>query len=225
MYQQSENKLVKQRYLPHMSSQYGELQPTNGWDPFGSLWHPSKFQRVSHLGSVTAWHCSGGRQPNFVSLNRVRHLYSAGCPSCWALAHILVMNIVHCLKHQTLLRLQITSTNMGCVCIFWCRESLKNLHSLCVWFDKKAASLGYGNYLQTTYNKIGIFLAILYTKNCWHWITFVEVIMAALCNRGAIIFLPCDFYLSSIFLLFFIPCLISAAAGWMSTILWHMVWP
>ena len=51
------------------------------------------------------------------------------------------------------------------------------------------------------------------------------VIMAALCNRGAIIFLPCDFYLSSIFLLFFIPRLISAAAGWMSTILWHMVWP
>jgi len=23
-------KLVKQQYLPHMSSQYGELQPTNG---------------------------------------------------------------------------------------------------------------------------------------------------------------------------------------------------
>ena len=27
--------------------------------------------------------------------------------------------------------------------------------------------------------------------------------MAALCNRGAIIFLPCDFYLSSIYLSFF----------------------
>jgi len=31
-----------------------------------------------------------------------------------------------------------------------------------------------------------------------------------------------SFYLSSSF---FIPRLISAAAGWMSTILWHMVWP
>jgi len=33
-----------------------------------------------------------------------------------------------------------------------------------------------------------------------------------------------SFFLSSIFFLFF-PRLISAAAGWMSTILWHMVWP
>jgi len=30
MYQQSEKKLVKQQYLLHMSSQYGELRPTNG---------------------------------------------------------------------------------------------------------------------------------------------------------------------------------------------------
>jgi len=40
-----------------------------------------------------------------------------------------------------------------------------------------------------------------------------------------IIFVPCTLFLSSIYLLFF-PRLISAAAtGWMSTILWHMVWP
>ena len=30
------------------------------------------------------------RQPNFATLNRWRHLYSAGRPSRWALAHILV---------------------------------------------------------------------------------------------------------------------------------------
>ena len=30
----------------------------------------------------------GGRQPNFAALNRGRHLYSAGRPSRWALAHI-----------------------------------------------------------------------------------------------------------------------------------------
>jgi len=48
----------------------------------------SKFQRVSHLGSVTARHSSSGRQPNFASFNRGRHLHSAGRPSCWALAHI-----------------------------------------------------------------------------------------------------------------------------------------
>jgi len=39
-----------------------------------------------------------------------------------------------------------------------------------------------------------------------------------------IIFLPCDFYLSSSLLLFF-PRLISAVGDWMSTILPHMVWP
>ena len=54
------------------------------------LGHPCKFQWVSHLGSVTARHSSSGHQPNFVALNRGCHLYSAGRPSRWALAHILV---------------------------------------------------------------------------------------------------------------------------------------
>ena len=49
------------------------------------------------------------------------------------------------------------------------------------------------------------------------------VIMAALYNRGAIIFLPCSFFLLSFFLFF--PRLISAVGDWMFTILWHMVWP
>ena len=31
---------------------------------------------------------SSERQPNFAALNRGRHLYSAGRPSRWALAHI-----------------------------------------------------------------------------------------------------------------------------------------
>jgi len=39
-----------------MSPQYGELWPTSGWDPFGSLGHPSYFQRLPRLGSVTARH-------------------------------------------------------------------------------------------------------------------------------------------------------------------------
>jgi len=53
MYRQSE-KLVKQQYLLHISSQYAELLPTNSWDRFTSLWHPSKFQRISGLSFVTA---------------------------------------------------------------------------------------------------------------------------------------------------------------------------
>jgi len=45
----------------------------------------------SYIGTVTAWHSSSGRQPHFAALNRGRHLYSAGRPSRWALAHILVV--------------------------------------------------------------------------------------------------------------------------------------
>jgi len=51
-----EKKLVKQQCVLHMSSQYGELRPANGWDRSGSLRHPCKFQWVLHLGSITAWH-------------------------------------------------------------------------------------------------------------------------------------------------------------------------
>jgi len=68
--------------------------------------------------------------------------------------------------------------------------------------------------------------------------------MAALCNRAGHYFRPvvtsfflmvalwnrADHYIFilwflSIYLLFFFPRLISAAASWMSTILPHMVWP
>jgi len=80
-------KLVKQQYL-HIYPQYGELRPTSGWDHFVSLGHPCRFQRVSRLGSITARHCSSGCQPNIAALNRGCHLYSAGRPSRWALAHI-----------------------------------------------------------------------------------------------------------------------------------------
>jgi len=34
-----------------------------------------------------------GNQPNFAALNRGRHLYSAGRPSRWALAHISSLTI------------------------------------------------------------------------------------------------------------------------------------
>ena len=57
-------KLVKQQYLLHMPLQYGELRPTSGWDRFVSLGDPSKFQRVSHIGSITARHSTSGLQPN-----------------------------------------------------------------------------------------------------------------------------------------------------------------
>jgi len=59
------------------SDNYGELQPTSGWDLLVSLRYPCEFHWVSRLGSVTARHSGSGRQPNFAALNRGRHLCSA----------------------------------------------------------------------------------------------------------------------------------------------------
>jgi len=45
------------------------------------------------LGGGTAQQSSSERQPNFAVLNRGRQLCSAGRPSRWELAHILVIII------------------------------------------------------------------------------------------------------------------------------------
>jgi len=58
-------KIVKQQYLLHISPQYGELRPTNGWDRFGSSRHHSKFQSVSRLRFVTAPTSLNGGHQNF----------------------------------------------------------------------------------------------------------------------------------------------------------------
>ena len=44
---------------------------------------------LSHIGSITAWHSSSGHQRNFETLSTGCHIYSAGQPSGWALAHVL----------------------------------------------------------------------------------------------------------------------------------------
>jgi len=56
------------------------------------------------IGSVTARHLSSGRQPNFEAFSSGRHLYSAGRPSRWPSAHILVCqyDAFHKVKHNLL---------------------------------------------------------------------------------------------------------------------------
>jgi len=114
---------------------------TSDWDRSASLGHPCKFQRVSHLGSVTAWHSSIGRQPNFVALKRRRHPYSAGRPSHWALAHILVVFVVSGLVGSRPSDHYFRSVCLS-VCLFVCAEfflavfdpiSIKLGHMLYVW--------------------------------------------------------------------------------------------
>ena len=79
-------KIFKQQYLLHMPHNMVNFGPLAAEIDFVSLGHPCKFQRVSRLGSITARHSSSGRQPNCRVEHR-RHLYSAGRPSRWALAH------------------------------------------------------------------------------------------------------------------------------------------
>jgi len=52
---------------PHNMVNFGPLTAEICWRVWG---HPSKFQRVSCLGSITAQHSSSGRQPDFAVLNR-----------------------------------------------------------------------------------------------------------------------------------------------------------
>ena len=102
---------AKNRYLgtiPQLcqaiSSQLSDVSTIGkkNWDPFGSLGHPSYFQRLPRLGSVTAWQSSNERQPNFAGLNRGPHLCSAARPSRWALAHISSFFFSSNLSHRRL---------------------------------------------------------------------------------------------------------------------------
>ena len=83
-------KVLKQQYVLHMSPQYGELRPTSSWDRSGRLRHPYKFfQRVLHLGSITARHLVVGVSQ---TLRRWTEdaTYIRRVAISWALAHILV---------------------------------------------------------------------------------------------------------------------------------------
>jgi len=91
MYRQSEKKNLLSSNIsctcPHNMLIFGLLEAEIRWQVWGTLQISTGF---------TSWqrYCtalSSGRQPNFAALNRGRHLYSAGRPSRWALAHILVL--------------------------------------------------------------------------------------------------------------------------------------
>jgi len=66
----SRKKLVKQQYLLHMSVNFSLLTTEICWRVWGT---PLNF-------SVTAWHSSSGRQPNFAALNRGATYIRQGSP-------------------------------------------------------------------------------------------------------------------------------------------------
>ena len=84
-----EKKLLNSNISPRCSHNMVNIISLLAAEICWRVWAPCKFQRVSRLGSVTPRQSSSGCQPiNFAALNRRRHLYSAGRPSRWALAHI-----------------------------------------------------------------------------------------------------------------------------------------
>ena len=72
---------------PHNMVNCGPLVAEICWRVRGT---PANFNGFHVLGVLLHGHSSSGRQPNFAALNRGCHLYSAGWPSRWALAHIVV---------------------------------------------------------------------------------------------------------------------------------------
>ena len=72
-----------------MSSQYGELRQLNALQIVSLVWGtPANFNGFGVLAALLHGILVVGVSQNFAALNRGRHLYSAGRPSRWALAHI-----------------------------------------------------------------------------------------------------------------------------------------
>jgi len=89
MYRQSENNLfVKHQYLIYMYPQYGELRPTIAAEIVSLVWStPGNFNGFRVLAALLHSTVVVGVSQT-AALNRGRHLYLAGRPSLWALAHI-----------------------------------------------------------------------------------------------------------------------------------------
>ena len=92
--------------------------------------HPCKFQRISCLGSVTCTASSSGRQLNFAALNRGRHVCSAGRPSRWALAHILVFILCYFVHDFYAVSHQILVTQMTALHNFFDFKNYKKIESV-----------------------------------------------------------------------------------------------
>jgi len=93
MYQQSEKKLFKQQYLLYMSHNMVNFGPL-ATEIVSLVWGtPANFNGFHVLAALLHGTLVVGISQT-AALNRGCHLYSAGRPSHWALAHILVIIIL-----------------------------------------------------------------------------------------------------------------------------------
>jgi len=99
MYRQSEKNLLNidtSSTCPHNMLNFSLLTAEICWRVWGT--HANFNGLISRLGSVTALHSSSGREPNFAALNRGRYIHSAGRPSRWAVAYIVVFKWIPTLQ-------------------------------------------------------------------------------------------------------------------------------
>ena len=75
----------------HNMVNFGLLAAEIGWPVWGTLQISTGFASWQRYCSTS----SSGRQPNFAALNRGRHLYSAGQPSRYSLAHISSLTYIY----------------------------------------------------------------------------------------------------------------------------------
>jgi len=103
---------------------FRRLLPRNGILPGAKFTLRPPSLALSYIGSVTARHSISGREPNFVALSTRRHLYSAGRPSRWALAHILVISFSSPILSGR--RLDVLSANLECMSEMCCTRLAGN---------------------------------------------------------------------------------------------------
>ena len=92
--------IEKQLLSSNMSSRCPHNMALQRLRSFRQFGHPTKCQLVFTPWQRYCTACSSGRQPNFVALNRGRHLCSARRPSRWALAHIFSFEYTSFLQYK-----------------------------------------------------------------------------------------------------------------------------
>ena len=164
--------------------------------------------------------CSVFMPSRMLNFNSHTHTYSNVAEMCPPLLHEA---IGHHLSYDHIWRIRGKSIRTVLCCTVY--DSCAQWYAHHIWALLKDEFWCRFRFSFCAFARFSILHVFCFSLDCLVLVLFAFV-MAALCNRGAIIFLPCSFFPSIFFFFFlFFPRLISAAAGWMSTILWHMVWP
>jgi len=164
-----------------MSARYGELRPTIGWDRFGSLGHPSKFQRVWRLAFVTATTSLTGGQANFARCLAVS----------WA--GTLYIHFRGFLPWRNFARCKMHFTSKSCVLQRWQR--------CCTALQQRASAKVCGVLRGMELQNFRRGRHLYWAGRPSPWASANAVIMVAQCNRA-------DHY---IFMLWFVLCFLFLA--------------